>query len=108
MRARGFSASSLCAMARHRALGFGLAAIVILFLAVKLLPAPAGTGRKVADGFVDAPFGAFAGYTWLGTAVESVGASFTVPRIAGGSPLSEAGTWIGVQGQGPPARFVQI
>jgi len=90
---------------RKRFVGFGVAALVLLFLVVKLLsPSSGGT---VANGFSDAPFGPFAGYAWIGK-VQSVGASFTVPRIASGSPLSEAGTWIGMQGAGPPARFVQI
>jgi hypothetical protein len=89
----------------RRLLGFGLAALVILLLTVKIVwPS---SGGKIAHGFADAPFGAFAGYAWEGT-VRLVGASFTVPRIASGSPLSEAATWIGAQGQGPPARFVQI
>jgi hypothetical protein len=91
----------------RRALGFGLVALVILFLAIKLVSPPAGRGGRPAHGFVDAPFGPFAGYAWEGP-VKSVGASFTVPRIASGSPLSQAGTWIGAQGQGPPPRFVQI
>jgi hypothetical protein len=90
---------------RRRRVGFGLAALLLLFLVVKLVPV--NGGAKSAGGFSDAPFGPFAGYAWLGR-VHSVGASFTVPRIASGSALSEAGTWIGVQGQGPPARFVQI
>jgi hypothetical protein len=82
-----------------------VAVIVLLSLTVKLVsPSRGGT---VANGFSDAPFGPFAGYAWVGK-VQSVGASFTVPRIATGSPLSEAGTWIGMQGAGPPARFVQI
>lgn len=80
---------------RARLLGFGLAALAVLFLAVKLVSP--SRGGKIARGFVDAPFGAFAGYAWEGTA-KSVGASFTVPRIASGSPLSQAGTWMSVNG----------
>jgi Peptidase A4 family len=78
---------------------------VLLFLAIKLVPPR--SGENIAGGFADAPFGPFAGYAWIGK-VESVGASFTVPQIASGSPLGEAGTWIGAQGQGPPSRFVQL
>jgi Peptidase A4 family len=80
-------------------------AVLLVFLTIKLVPA--SRGGKVAGGFSDAPFGPFSGYAWVG-GVHSVGASFTVPRIAGDSALSEASTWIGAQGQGPPARFVQI
>jgi hypothetical protein len=65
-------------------------AILFLFLTIKLVPE--SSGGKIADGFSDAPFGAFAGYVWIGS-VHSVGASFTVPRVARGSALSEASTW---------------
>lgn len=68
---------------------------------------PEPGGFRVASGFTDAPFGAFAGYAWTGR-VESIGTSFTVPRIAERSPRGQAATWIGVQGEGPPARFVQV
>jgi Peptidase A4 family len=96
-----------CAMIRRsRLVGFGVVVVLVLvFLTIKLVPA--SSGGKVAEGFSDAPFGSFSGYAWVG-GVHSVGASFTVPRIASGSPLSQAATWIGAQGQGPPARFVQI
>jgi hypothetical protein len=90
---------------RTRLVGFGVVALLLLFLVVKLVSPR--SGGAIAGGFSDAPFGPVAGYVWSGS-VHSVGGSFTVPRIASGSPLSEAGTWIGVQGQGPPARFVQI
>ena len=90
---------------RSRLVGFGVLALLLLFLAVKIVPE--SSGGKIAGGFSDAPFGPFAGYAWIGS-VHSVGASLKVPRIAGGSALSEASTWIGAQGQGPPARFVQI
>jgi hypothetical protein len=90
---------------RFRLARFAVAALVLLFLTIKLVSA--SSGGTVANGFSDAPFGPFAGYAWIGN-VRSVGASFTVPRIANGSPLSEAATWIGMQGVGPPARFVQI
>jgi Peptidase A4 family len=90
---------------RFRLARFGVAALVILFLAIKVVsPSHHAT---LANGFSDAPFGAFAGYAWIGN-VRSVDASFTVPRVASGSPLGEAATWIGAQGTGPPARFVQI
>jgi hypothetical protein len=93
-------------MTRRRLLvGFGVVAVLFVFLTIKLVPA--SSGPEVAGGFSDAPFGPFAGYVWIGS-VHSIGASFTVPRIASGSPLSEASSWIGVQGAGPPARFVQI
>jgi peptidase A4-like protein len=93
-------------MTRRRLLAaLGAVAILLLFLVVKLVPAR--SGPEIAGGFSDAPFGPFVGYAWIG-GVHSVGASFTVPRIASGSPRGEASTWIGVQGQGPPARFVQI
>jgi hypothetical protein len=91
---------------RSRLVGFGVVVVLLLvFLTIKIVPA--SSGGKIANGFSDAPFGPFAGYAWIGS-VHSVGASFTVPHIAGGSALSAAGTWIGVQGAGPPSRFVQI
>jgi hypothetical protein len=90
---------------RNRLVGFGVLALLLLFVAIKIVPA--SSGGKIAGGFSDAPFGPFAGYAWIGS-VQSVSASFTVPRITSGSPLSQAATWIGVQGAGPPARFVQI
>lgn len=90
---------------RNRLVGFGVVALLLLFLVVKIVPPRRGSEK--ADGFSDAPFGPFAGYAWSGS-VHSAGGSFTVPRIASGSALSQAGTWIGVQGAGPPARFVQI
>jgi hypothetical protein len=43
----------------------------------------------------------WAGYTWRGR-VESVQASWTVPRILSGSPLGEAGTWIGALTEADP------
>jgi Peptidase A4 family len=103
---RALTPGILCAMTRRsRLVGFGVVALLLLFLAIKIVPAR--SGGKIADGFSDAPFGPFAGYAWIGS-VHSAGGSFTVPRIASGSPLSQAATWIGVQGGGPPARFVQI
>ncbi len=90
---------------RRCLVGIGVVALLFLFLVIKLVPAR--SGRVIAGGFSDAPFGPYAGYGWIGR-VKSVGGSFTVPRIASGSALSEASTWIGVQGQGPPARFVQL
>lgn len=74
--------------------------LVLVFVAVKLVD-PGSASRS------DRPFGPFVGYAWLGS-VTSVGASFTVPRVAHGSGPGLAATWIGVQGQGPPQRFVQI
>lgn len=90
---------------RRRFVGFGVVALVLLFVSIKLVN-PSDV-PKLEGGFSDAPFGPFAGYAWIGR-VHSVGASFAVPRIANGSPLSLASTWIGAQGAGPPARFVQI
>jgi hypothetical protein len=85
--------------------GIGLVALLVVFVIVKfILPS---SGGRIAGGISDGPFGPFAGYVWIGQ-VHSVSASFTVPVIASPSAISEAGTWIGAQGQGPPARFVQI
>lgn len=93
-------------MTRRRLLvGFGVLALLLLFLTVKL--APARDGDELVARNSDAPFGPFAGYAWIGS-VTSVGASFTVPRIARGSSLGVASTWIGAQSAGPPSRFVQI
>lgn len=66
-----------------------------------------GSGIGIAAHNVDGPFGPFAGYLRVGD-VRSVAASIRVPRIERGSPLGEAGTWIGVQGYGAPRRFIQI
>ena len=88
-----------------RIFGLGTLAVVLLFVVSKLVSA--SSDPKIAGGFSDAPFGPFAGYAWIGS-VHSAGVSFRVPRIASESALSQAGTWIGVQGAGPPARFVQI
>jgi len=80
------------------------AALLAVFVAVKLQPSK---DAGIPQGYSDAPFGAFVGYSWIGD-VRAVGGSFTVPPIASGSRSGLAGTWIGVQGQGPPSRFVQI
>jgi hypothetical protein len=90
---------------RRRLIGFVVAGLLLVFLGIEI--SPESSGGRIPDGFSDAPFGSFAGYAWVG-GVHSVGASFTVPPINRASPLSEASTWIGAQGQGPPARFVQI
>jgi hypothetical protein len=90
---------------RRRVVGGTVAVLVVLFLSVKLVSPRSGPG--IESGSSDAPFGPFAGYSRTGN-VHSVGGSFTVPRVAPGSAPGQAGTWIGVQGQGPPSRFVQI
>jgi hypothetical protein len=90
---------------RRRLAGISLLFPVILaFVAVKLV---AGGPDEFTGHNSDAPFGPFAGYTWIG-GVGSVAASFAVPRIAAGSSSGQAGTWIGAQGSGPPSRFIQV
>lgn len=89
---------------RIRTVGPVFVVVVLAFLTVKLVSPQ--SGAKPAGGFSDRPFGAFAGYVWIGP-VTSVSATFTVPRVVSGSPLGGAATWIGVQGLGPPGRFVQ-
>ena len=53
--------------------------------------------------------GSFAGYVWKGP-VNSVQASWSVPRVLGGPPGALAGTWIGARTPGPNASapFIQI
>ena len=89
---------------RRRRVGAVVVVLLLLFLTVKLTKA--SSGHAVEGGFSDAPFGQFAGYGWGGN-VHAVGGTFTVPRIAPDSQLSEASTWIGAQGQGPSSSFVQ-
>ncbi len=85
--------------------GLLVMAVLVALLAIRLEPAKNDTG--IPQGYSDGPFGAFAGYSFIGD-VRAVGGSFTVPRIAPESRSGLAATWIGVQGQGPPSRFVQI
>ena len=55
----------------------------------------------------DSPFGAYAGYVWLGH-VSSVDGSWTVPRIVDPSHSGLATTWISAQAPGTPSAFIQI
>jgi Peptidase A4 family len=71
-------------------------------LAVALVLA-AGSAAAAARG----PFGPFAGYLWIGKVI-SVRASWTVPRILPGSRIGLGANWIGAQGLGTNAPFIQI
>jgi hypothetical protein len=51
--------------------------------------------------------GAFAAWNWSGH-VTAVQASWNVPRIRAQSPRGVASTWIGAQGSGDVAPFIQI
>jgi hypothetical protein len=90
---------------RIRTVGPVVAVVVLAFVTVKIVGPH--TDVEPAAGFSDHPFGAFAGYVWVGP-VTSVSATFTVPRVASGSPLGLAATWIGAQWLGAPSRFLQI
>jgi hypothetical protein len=90
---------------RIRTVGPVFAVVVLAFLSVKIVRPH--TYAEPAGGFSDRPFGPFAGYVRVGP-VTSVSATFTVPRVASGSPLGVAATWIGAQWLGAPGRFVQI
>ncbi len=96
-------------MIRRRRAWLALLALVLVAALVLIGLGLGGGGgaSHLTTNNVDAPFGPFAGYVTVG-AVTSVGASIRVPRIVRGSPLGEAATWIGVQGYGPPDRFLQI
>jgi hypothetical protein len=85
---------------RSRYVGLGLLLLLVLFLAVRIVPA---NHRRHPD----LPFGQFAGYTWHGR-VASVQASWTVPRILKGSSDGYAGTWIGAQARGKLEQFIQL
>ena len=92
---------------RRRRIGLTVVALLLLMFFVTVIVVRPNSATEIAGGISDAPFGGFAGYGWVGE-IHSVGASFTVPGIAGGSSPGLAATWIGAQGQGPPSRFVQI
>ncbi len=65
------------------------------------------TGRTKHRRITDSPFGAYAGYVWLGR-VSSVQGSWTVPRIVDPSRSGLATTWIGAQTPGTRGAFIQI
>jgi hypothetical protein len=79
-----------------------LAVLVALVVALVWL-AGAAVGEKRASW----SFGPLAGYIWEGQ-VESVQASWTVPRIVAGSSPGVASTWVGAAASGVPRGFIQI
>lgn len=78
-----------------------LVALVALVVALALLTGAALGGKRSSGSF-----GPFAGYLWQGR-VHSMQASWTVPRILGGSS-GVASMWIGAVAPGTPSPFVQI
>lgn len=56
---------------------------------------------------MDTPFGAYAGYVWFGR-VSSVYGTWRVPSINAASRPGLATTWIGAQGEGVGAEFIQV
>ena len=82
---------------------FGLIATV---LAISL--GAQGCDRGSAHGAISG-FGRMAGYVWSGR-LSSVGASWSVPRMAPGFGEAHASTWIGAQATGVAKRapFIQV
>jgi hypothetical protein len=69
-------------MTRRRLLvGFGVLALLLLFLTVKL--APARDGDELVARNSDAPFGPFSGYAWIGSVTSEV-VPFAVEVCGGG------------------------
>lgn len=83
------------------ALCLAVIVIVLIFIAIPL------RGRTKPRRITDSPFGAYAGYVWLGR-VSSVEGSWTVPRIVDPSRSGLATTWIGAQAPGARGAFIQI
>jgi hypothetical protein len=81
---------------------FGLLAAVAIFAAVQFLPRHAPSDHQT-----DAPFGAYAGYVWLGR-VSSVQGEWRVPAIVATSRPGLATTWISAQGTGTRGAFIQV
>jgi hypothetical protein len=79
-----------------------LAALVLVFLFIAI-PLRGRTKPLITD----SPFGAYAGYVWLGP-VTAIGGSWTVPRIVDPSRFGLATTWIGAQAPGSRGAFIQI
>ncbi|HLW96991.1 MAG TPA: G1 family glutamic endopeptidase [Solirubrobacteraceae bacterium] len=80
------------------------ATLLLLAAAATLTFAPAAQAAPRGPNL-----GTMAGYVSDGAPVNSVSATFTVPRIRTGSPAdSFAGTWIGAQAPGVNGPFIQI
>ena len=81
---------------------FGVFAAIASILVITLLPRHIASHRQT-----DAPFGAYAGYVWLGR-VSSVQGTWRVPAILATSRPGLATTWIGAQGAGTRGAFIQV
>jgi hypothetical protein len=80
-----------------------LAALVLVFVFIAIpLRGPTKPRRMT-----DSPFGAYAGYVWLGR-VSSVEGAWRVPAILATSQAGLATTWIGAQGAGISGAFIQV
>jgi hypothetical protein len=82
-------------------MSFGLLAVLAAILTAFLF-LPHTPNRQT-----DAPFGAYAGYVWLGR-VSSVQGVWRVPAILAKSHPGLATTWIGAQGAGIGGPFIQV
>jgi hypothetical protein len=84
-----------------------LAIAVIAIIVITQLNASHRAAKIAAPGAqIVVPFTGFGGYNWSGK-VTTIGAQWSVPKIASGSDLGGAATWIGVQNS-VNNQFVQI
>jgi hypothetical protein len=75
--------------------------LILIFVAIPL------RGRAKHRRITDSPFGAYAGYVWLGR-VSSVHGAWRVPAIIATSRPGLATTWIGGQSAGISGAFIQV
>jgi hypothetical protein len=84
-----------------------IAVAVLTLIVITQLNASHRAAKIAAPGAqIVVPFTGFGGYNWTGT-VKTIGAQWRVPKIASGSALGGAATWIGVQNS-VNNQFVQI
>jgi hypothetical protein len=84
-----------------------IAIAVLTLIVITQLNASHRAAKIAAPGAqIVVPFTGFGGYNWTGT-VTTIGAQWHVPKIASGSVLGGAATWIGVQNS-VNNQFVQI
>jgi hypothetical protein len=86
----------------------GAIAIAVLTLIVLTQLNASHRAAKIAapGAQIVVPFTGFGGYNWTGT-VRTIAAQWSVPKIASGSTLGGAATWIGVQNS-VNNQFVQV
>ncbi len=84
-----------------------IAIAVLTLIVITQLNASHRAAKIAAPGaHIVVPFTGFGGYNWSGK-VTTIGAQWSVPKIASGSQLGGAATWIGVQNS-VNNQFVQI